>query len=100
LENRCEHDLRCFLDTPLGEALLVNKQNKKETYKRFLNPYGDLSYSQFSIQDSNVLNLKGLYAYVVNQELVYIGRCLDTFKKRINYGYGKIAPKNCYRDGQ
>jgi hypothetical protein len=47
-----------------------------------------------------VLNQKGLYAYTVENELVYIGRCLDTFKKRINYGYGKIAPKNCYRDGQ
>jgi len=30
----------------------------------------------------------------------YIGRCKDSMKKRINQGYGKIHPKNCYLDGQ
>jgi len=30
----------------------------------------------------------------------YIGKTTDGFKKRINQGYGKIHPKNCYLDGQ
>ena len=30
----------------------------------------------------------------------YIGRCTDNFAKRINNGYGKIHPKNCFVDGQ
>jgi hypothetical protein len=30
----------------------------------------------------------------------YIGRCNDKFGKRINQGYGRIHPKNCYIDGQ
>ena len=33
-------------------------------------------------------------------EVKYIGRCKDSMKKRINQGYGKIHPKNCYLDGQ
>src|SRR5438552_3937886 len=28
------------------------------------------------------------------------GRCLDNVGKRINQGYGRIHPKNCYLDGQ
>jgi hypothetical protein len=89
-----------YLDVPLGQVLLILKQNNKAIYKEFLNPYGNLAYSQFSIQDAEVLNQKGLYTFTLDQEIVYIGRCLDSFKKRINYGYGKIAPKNCYRDSQ
>ena len=36
----------------------------------------------------------------INNEIKYIGRCTDNFKKRINQGYGKIHPKNCFIDGQ
>lgn len=100
LKNECEANFRDYLDVPLGEVLLELKQNNNQLYTSFLNPYGDKIYSQFSIQDSDILNQRGLYAYTLDYELVYIGRCLDTFKKRINYGYGKIAPKNCFRDGQ
>lgn len=100
LKEECERNFCEYLDVPLGQVLLELKQSDKQIYKAFLNPYGDLIYSQFSIQDIDVLNQKGLYAYTVDDEPVYIGRCLNTFKKRINYGYGKIAPKNCYRDGQ
>jgi hypothetical protein len=52
------------------------------------------------IQDKRYLNKRGLYLYSAAAELRYIGRCRDTFKKRINQGHGKIHPKNCYIDGQ
>jgi len=52
------------------------------------------------IDDKTILNKKGLYLYTVGSEIKYIGRCLDTFQKRFNQGYGKIHPKNCYKDGQ
>ncbi|MFK4618979.1 hypothetical protein ABIF50_002256 [Bradyrhizobium diazoefficiens] len=42
----------------------------------------------------------GVYAYFVGDDLKYIGRCKDSMKKRINHGYGKVHPKNCYLDGQ
>ncbi|NKQ36867.1 MAG: hypothetical protein HF973_14810 [Chloroflexi bacterium] len=56
--------------------------------------------SFFVIADSKFENTRGIYAYFVGDELKYIGRCRDSMKKRINQGYGKIHPKNCYLDGQ
>ena len=38
--------------------------------------------------------------YTVDYKLKYVGRCLDNFNQRINHGYGKIYPKNCFIDGR
>lgn len=43
---------------------------------------------------------KGLYLYTYDDQIKYIGRSKDPFGKRINQGYGKINPKNCFIDGQ
>lgn len=88
------------LDKPLGDYLLELKNTRDGFYKQFLNKYGDLSYSIFKLANSTYLNSKGVYAYLVDDELKYIGRCKDSMKKRVNQGYGKIHPKNCYLDGQ
>ena len=37
---------------------------------------------------------KGLYVFVINGEVLYLGRCLTTFKKRLKE-YGHISPSNC-----
>lgn len=89
-----------YLDWKLGEFLLHLKAQKDDFYLRFLNKYGDQKYSRFYIEDESYWPKKGLYSYAVKGELRYIGRCRDSFKKRINQGYGKIHPKNCYLDGQ
>lgn len=89
-----------FMDAPLGEFLLSLKLDGELFYRLFLNKHGDKTYSTFSIQDQDVLMSKGIYAYYVGDQLKYIGRCRDFMKKRINQGYGKIHPKNCYLDGQ
>lgn len=47
-----------------------------------------------------MLRARGLYIYVVKNKLQYIGRCKDSFRNRINQGYGTIHPKNCFIDGQ
>lgn len=88
------------MQVPLGEFLLVLKRSGNPFYKRFLNNHGDLPYSIFKIDDPVVLRSKGVYAYYVSDDLRYIGRCKDTMRRRINQGYGKIYPKNCYLDGQ
>ena len=44
-------------------------------------------------------NAKGIYCFFVNDEPKYIGETTRPFKKRINYGYGHIYPRNCYSDG-
>lgn len=88
------------MDIPLGDFLLDLKRAHNPLYKRFLNKHGDKAYSTFWIDDPSVLSKKGIYAYFVGDDLRYIGRCRDTMKKRVNQGYGKIYPKNCYIDGQ
>lgn len=88
------------MDVPLGDFLLTLKQDGNHFYKRFLNKHGDKRYSTFSIKVQEVLVGKGLYGFYVEDQLRYIGRCRDSMKKRINQGYGKIHPKNCYIDGQ
>lgn len=88
------------LDTPLGTFLLRLKHEQDQFYTRFLNRYGDLEYSVFFITEDQFLRKKGVYAYISGEDIKYIGRCKDSLKKRINQGYGKIHPKNCYLDGQ
>ena len=87
-------------EMPLGLFLLKLKNDEDLFYRKFLNKYGDLVYSTFHISDRRLTDKKGVYLYYLNDALKYIGRCKDSMYKRINQGYGKIHPKNCYRDGQ
>ncbi|MDP3181960.1 MAG: hypothetical protein Q8M54_03960 [Desulfobaccales bacterium] len=89
-----------YLLQPLGEYLFDLKNRNDPFYKEFLNNYGDLVYSNFYIDDPEYLNKRGLYIYNVGGKIQYIGRCRDSFNKRINQGYGRVDPKNCYIDGQ
>ena len=89
-----------YVNWPLGKFLLDRKNNYDIFYKEFLNPYGDLEYCRFYITDKETLQKKGLYLFRIKEDVKYIGLTLDSYKKRINDGYGKIHPKNCYKDGQ
>ena len=100
LKLKAENRYSESLDKPLGTFLLELKKGGDSFYTHFLNKYGDLKYSKFVISDSTFLDSKGIYAYLVGDDLKYIGRCKDSMKKRVNQGYGKIHPKNCYLDGQ
>ncbi len=86
------------LNEKLGDFLKSLKQSNDKNYLCFLNKYGDNKFCEFKIQDH--LTDKGIYCYIMDNEIKYIGRCIDNFKRRINQGYGKIHPKNCYVDGQ
>lgn len=88
------------LDSPLGEFLVQLKVSGDPFYKRFLNRYGDLSYSTFPISDPSVLRARGVYAHYSGGDLMYIGRCKDSTRNRVNQGCGRIHPKSCFRDGQ
>lgn len=96
----CGTDYSQHLDSPLGQVLLELKLSGDSFYQRFLNPYGDQAYSTFSMSDPSALEARGVYAYYADDILKYIGRCRDSMRKRVNQGYGKIHPKNCFRDGQ
>ena len=83
---------------PLGKFISNLANDGNEDYRFFLNKYGHHSFCEFTIAE--YLNKKGLYCFIVDNQVKYVGRCTDTFNKRINYGYGKIHPKNCFIDGQ
>ena len=89
-----------FLSMPVGNFLIGLKRKGDMNYRLFLNSNGDLTYSTFALADETCLNDRGIYAYFVGTDVKYIGRCRDTMKKRVNQGYGKIHPKNCFIDGQ
>jgi len=89
-----------YLDVRLGDFLVRLKTAGDPFYRNFLNRHGDRIYCEFRLGDRSVGPLKGLYCFVVGDDLRYIGKSIDSFAKRINQGYGQIHPKNCYRDGQ
>lgn len=89
-----------YLDWSLGKFLLTLKKNHDPFYLKFLNKYGDDIYCQFSFKDDHYLNKKGIYAFVILDEIKYVGMCRNKFKIRVNQGYGKISSRNCFIDGQ
>jgi hypothetical protein len=59
---------------------------------------GEGPFCKFSI--SNRWRGKpGVYLFLVDGVLVYVGEC-ECLVKRINQGYGCIAPRNCFDGGQ
>ena len=85
---------------PIGIFLLQLKDRRDLFYKTFLNDCGDLEYCRFRIDSHKWRKKKGIYIYTHNNVRKYVGRCLNTFEKRFNAGYGSISPKNCFKDGQ
>ena len=93
-----ENKYKSYLDNKLGDFLKSLKEANDNNYLCFLNKYGDNQFCEFKIADN--LSDKGIYCYIKDGEIKYVGRCTDNFKKRINQCYGKIHPKNCFIDGQ
>ncbi len=88
------------LNVPLGTFLMRLKSEQNDFYLKFLNKYGDGRYEKFVISDTSNHNKKGVYIFTLADSIMYVGRCKDAMKTRINLGYGSISPKNCYIDGQ
>lgn len=47
----------------------------------------------------NLPQVKGVYLWVANDEIIYIGESVN-IKSRFNDGYGNISPRNCFVGGQ
>lgn len=88
------------MDKPLGVFLAGLKSGGDVLNRRFLNAHGDKTYCQFRMGEDPAKRQKGLYLYALRDEIVYFGRSHDPFGKRVDQGYGKIHPKNCFVDGQ
>ena len=89
-----------LLDQPLGTALKQLKDTHDHRYALLLNRYGDSIFCAFTLCDPTAQKQRGLYCFTLHKTPMYIGRCNDSFQKRIDQGYGRISPKNCYVDGQ
>ena len=57
---------------------------------------GQGPFCHFTIDTSNCA---GVYLWIVDKEIVYIGETED-LRRRFNTGYGSISPRNCYKGGQ
>ena len=47
----------------------------------------------------NLPKQKGVYLWVVDDEIIYLGEAVDLYS-RFNTGYGNISPRNCFKGGQ
>ncbi len=47
----------------------------------------------------DIPKIRGLYLWVIDDEIVYIGEGVN-LNYRFNNGYGSISPRNCYQGGQ
>jgi len=72
------------------------KYNNVKNHK--LLPCGTGPFCHFSI-NPKWMSVSGVYAFYIDEELRYIGQCLD-FAQRFNMGYGTISPRCCYEGGQ
>jgi len=86
-----------YLNLSLGEFLLGLKETNNDDYRLYLNKYGDKKFCNYHINEFG--NSKGIYCYIVNDEIVYVGRSKMTFNERFR-DYGKITPYKCLNDGQ
>ena len=71
-------------------------QYQNGTSNLILSKYGEGAFCRFSI---NAENCSGVYLWVVEGEIIYIGETKN-FQQRFNTGYGKISARNCYIGGQ
>ncbi len=72
------------------QKLYLNKKNLP------LNKYGSGHFCKFSV---NCPKDSGVYLWVVDKKIIYIGETKNLYK-RFNNGYGHISPRNCYEGGQ
>lgn len=83
-------------DGTIKEFSPQEKYTKKE--QSTLNKYGEGTFCKFSIHPK-WSGVSGVYAFFIDDNLVYIGQALD-FLQRFNSGYGNISARCCFVGGQ
>jgi hypothetical protein len=80
-----------------GRIIEDYPQNKYCNDKNLkIHRYGEGSFCKFKIKAENV---PGVYLWVVDDEIIYIGETAD-LRNRFNTGYGIISARNCFEGGQ
>lgn len=100
IQEKTEHLSDAELSRPVGPLLADLKEQGDETYQLFLNNHGDLTYRDFSIEAPGLIAKKGLYVFLLDGQVRYIGKTTSSFQQRFNRNYGRVQPRNCFLDGQ
>lgn len=66
---------------------------QKKKRGRKLHQYGKEAFCRFKI---NAPEIAGVYLWVLDNEILYVGRTKN-LAQRFNNGYGKISASNCYK---
>lgn len=80
-----------------GKFTYEPQSRYKKSKESSLHEFGCGEFCKFKLQ--NAKDTCGVYAWVINNEVVYIGEAVN-FRKRFNMGYGIISPRNCFEGGQ
>ncbi len=91
----------CFinLETCKGRICEYLPQSQYDNVKNYkINKHGKGPFCKFKIP-LGYTKKKGVYLIMKNNELSYVGKCID-LQKRFNMGYGNISHKNCFEGGQ
>lgn len=80
-----------------GKRLNLVKSLLNDHYT--VNNAEDIKFCQFKLVSDNITNKSGVYIWVLNNKIIYIGEA-SNLKSRFNSGYGIISPRNIFTGGQ
>ena len=87
------------LQTATGKVVEYRPQDRFANLDGLrVHQHGSGPFCRFALPEGSIRGV-GVYAFVVDGEIVYIGECED-LRGRINTGYGHISPRNCFVGGQ
>lgn len=81
----------------LGEFLMSLKLAGNIDFRRFLNPFGDETFSDFCMHQDDYSERDGrtgLFCFVIEGVIKFVAKSHDNFRKRINQGYGAVKSKD------
>lgn len=94
------NDYPDFEKIGIGTFLLHLKKSGDKRYSQFLNSSGDKVFCRFTVPKNNLTLSTGVYCFAIESSIFYFGRTHLPFYTRFHSGYGRVSPKNCFKDGQ
>ena len=99
LKEPAEERYRPYLDIPVGVFLAELKDRKDAFYRRFLNPFGDLSFCMLKAKKTPLGARRGIYIVVAGSAVQAAGSSFCPFRETVDTCLGRITPSSCYLDG-
>jgi hypothetical protein len=87
-----------YLPLGSGTFLMELKMRHDPRYLSFLNPWGDLKYGTFSMDNHQDTEKRGVFVLVSGDAVLHAAACMTTFRETINR-LGQVMPSDCLLDG-